>query len=186
MAVGRYQISGITDLKVLTKGTGSTIVQTDLSYAKSAKFSTKTKEITFEGDDTETTVYKSTGLDIEIESDTYDAALLAIVYAKTETTSISGVASRTYHGDVTEGAGASCGILVLCNAKNLVDNTSVVLQITAFVGTLGAVNPPELANQDKAPLKMKFSAIRTDKDIAGTALVGVPSGGAMWACDRMS
>lgn len=186
MAVGRYRITGITDVKILTDGGSGTVTETDLSFAKTVKSNTTIKEIEFEGDGTTFKVYKATGFDMDIEADTYDALLLKTVFNKTEQTGVSGVASRTYHGDTTETAGASCGIKIVCDAVNLTGNVSCTIHIVAPVGLLGAVNPPEMASMDKSSLKMKFTASKTSVDIAANALAGVPSGGAFWYLDRLS
>jgi hypothetical protein len=185
MAAGIYQIGSIYRVNVLKKN-GAAIAKTRLTKAKTAKFTSNIKEVSYEGDAAIDKIYYLTDFEVEIEADTWDAVLAAAAYGKTEVTSVTGVDSRYYFGDEAEGAGTTCGIEVLCLAKNLVDNSDCKIAIVAPVGVLSAATPPPAANLDKAGMTMKFSARRTDKDIAGTALVGVPTGGAMWYLDRLT
>lgn len=185
MAIGTYQIGSIYRVNLLTDNAG-TVQKTRLKKAKTAKFTSNIKEVSYEGDASIDKIYYLTDFDVEIESDLWDAVAAAAVYDKTETTSIAGVESRLYFGDELEGAGTTCGIEVLCLAKNLVDNTDCQIAIVAPVGVLSAATPPPAANLDKAGMTMKFSARRTEVDIAGDALTGVPSGGCMWYMDRLA
>lgn len=180
-----YRITGLNDLKMLKKN-GSAITKIDLHFAKTAEFSPVEEEIEYDGDGQLVKKFYLSGLDIEIEADSYDVEAAASVAGITPVTTISGVAKRWYFGSNTDSSGVKCGVECTALAEDVDTGATVEIRVVAPVGTMSALTPPALASRDKSPMKLKFSADKTAVDIAGVALASAPSDGCFWYVEELA
>lgn len=180
MAIGDLRLTSILRCNALTK-TGSTVTRTRLYLASEAAFEPVIKEITYEGDGTEMTVYRATGFTVTPKFQGMPSGLLAAFGKTAVTTGLpTNETDRVYWMADSDASGVVCGLEVICSAIDDTANSNVFLAIVAPVGLLSTLTPPAVKTSDKSELELKFGAKKTAVDIAGTALPGVPSGGAFW------
>lgn len=174
----------ITAIKLLRDNAG-TAEEVDLDWGNQANFQTVENDITFEGSGKTSTLYVQTGLTIDLQNDSWDLGSLATVLGKTPVTGITDVEERYYFGP--DDAGISCGVAAYGLAVDDDDNSiKKDVRIVAPVGNLSAVRPPNMQAKNKAPATLRFSALKTTVDIAGTALPSVPASGTFWYYDILS
>jgi hypothetical protein len=154
-----------------------TAAERPVKFVNKIDFNNDVNEINFEGDQQQERVYIFNGLSADIECDYFDLATIATTFAKTEHTGISGVASRTYFGETAETTGIGVGFYAKAQVYDSVAGVTENMRIVIPRATVSAVEAPNLAYNAKAQLKFKVTASKTSADIAGDALVGVPSGG---------
>lgn len=180
MALGNFRITSIVRVNALTNNAGD-IVRTQLYLASEANFEPILKEITYEGDGTETKVYRATGFDVTAK---FQSLPLGLVTAFGKTAVTAGLPTnetdRVYWMADSDAAGVVAGLEVVCSVIDDTANTNKFLAIVAPVGTLSTLTPPAVKTSDKSELELKFGAKKTAIDVAGDALPGVPSGGAFW------
>lgn len=184
----RYRVTGLTDLKLLkSSGGGSpTVVKTDVHFAQTVEFSPIEEELEYDGDGQLVKNFYMSGLDVEITADTYDLDAIATITGSTVVTTVSGVAKRYYFGTVNDQSGVTCGIEATIIATDITTGDNKTVRVVCPLGRLGLINPPNANSRQKSQLTLKFSAEKTDEDIAGTALTGVPTGGAFWYIEEMA
>lgn len=184
MAIGDLRISSILRCNALTRG-GSvgayTVVRTRLYLANEAAFEPVIKEVTYEGDGTETTVYRATSFNVTPKFQSLPAGL-ATAFGKTGVTTglPSGETERIYWMTDADAGGVVAGLEVICSAIDDTNNSTLYLAIVAPVGTLSTLTPPSVKSNDKSEMELKFGAKKTAVDIAGAALPSVPTGGCYW------
>ena len=180
MAVGDLRITSILRCYALTDVAG-TATRTQLYLSSEAGFEPVLKEITYEGDGTETKVFRATGFDVTVKFQSLPKGLLT-AFAKTAVTTGLGTneTERVYWMADADATGVVCGLEVVCSVIDDTANAVKYLAITAPVGTLSTLTPPAVKTSDKSEMELKFSAKKTAVDIAGDALASVPSGGAFW------
>lgn len=180
MAVGDLRITSIIRANALTASGGS-VVRTPLYLASAASFEPLIEEIEYEGDGTQLVVYRATGFTAELEFNSLPKGLLAAFDKTAVTADLEvGESERVYWMADEDATGVVCGLEVICSAIDDTANANVYLGITVPVGTLSTLTPPELATSDKAVTTLQFAGKKTDVDIAGDPLPGVPTGGAFW------
>jgi len=183
MAVGDFRVTSIVRAYALTKS-GSNVVRTRLALANAAEFEPVIAEITYEGDGTQSTVFRATGFNGTFTFDNLPVGLMAAFNKTAVTTGLpTGVTDRVYWMTTGDATGVVCGMEVVLSVIDDTANTNKFLAIVAPVGTLSTLTPPAAATNDKAQTQLSFSAVLTDKDIAGTALPSVPAGGCYWYYD---
>jgi hypothetical protein len=180
MAVGDMRITSILRVNALTK-VSSTLTRTQLFLANEAGFEPILKEITYEGDGSEIKVYRATGFDVTAKFQSLPKGLIA-AFGKTVVTAglPTNETERVYWMSDDDATGVVAGLEVICSVIDDTANASKFLAIVAPVGTLSTLTPPTVKTSDKSEMELKFGAKKTSVDIAGTALPGVPSGGAFW------
>ncbi len=182
------RILGVDEAYILTDNAG-TVVETRLHFINQANFTTDIATVDFQGDQTQERVYLANGFSVELVCDKYDLTALGIAFNKTDVTTglPVGVASRVYFGESAETAGATVGMkFVVRSAVDNVANTTKQEDIVVPVGTLSALEPPNLSYNGKGQMRLRLSATKTTVDIAGDALPGGPTDGATWYMDRHS
>lgn len=180
-----YRITGMTDLKLLKNNAGS-VQKIDVHFAKTLDFKPVEDTIEYDGDGQLVKKFVMSGLDVDIEADSWDRDAIESAADITPTTTVSGVAKRTYMGTNKDKTGIKCGLEGTLLAEDVDTGANVILNVVVPVGTLGVVNPPSGKSRDKSSLTLKFSADQTTKDIAGTALTGCPAEGCFWYLDELS
>lgn len=180
MAVGDMRISSLIRAYALTK-VGSVATRTRLYMANAAEFEPVIKDIAYEGDGDQLTVYRGTGFNGTYTFDSLPAGLLTAFNKAAVTTGLAtNETDRVYWMSDGDAAGVVAGMEVILAMIDDTNNVSKYLGIVAPVGTLSTLTPPAAATSDKAQTKLQFSAKKTAVDIAGVALPGVPTGGAFW------
>lgn len=180
-----YRITGMTDLKLLKKN-GAAVQKIDVHFAKTLDFQPQEKTIEYEGDDQIVKKFVMTGLDINVEADSWDRDAVESATGIVPVTTVPGVAKRSYFGTNKDKSGVKCGLEGTILAEDTDTGENVTIQVVAPVGTLSLINPPSGRNRDKSGLTLKFSAEQTAKDIAGTALAECPAEGCFWYIDELA
>jgi hypothetical protein len=162
------------------------IIEQDLHFINSVGFDTITNDIDFEGDNQVVRRVFLNGIQINVRTDTYDLAAISKAFNKIEVTTIPGVAGRTYMGDTDETAGARVGFVAQIRAENLVTGLNETLRLTCPVARLNVIAPPALAYNSKGVMELVFVAEKTNVQIDGSALPGVPTEGCYWMIDRIT
>ena len=183
IATEKYRILGVYEAGFMYDNAG-TATERPLKFINKVDFANEVNEINFEGDQQQERVYIFNGLTASVECDYFDLATIANTFNKTEETGIATIESRTYFGETAETTGIGVGFYAKCSVYDSVAGTTETIRIYIFRGTVTAVEAPSLAYNAKAQLKLKVTATKATTDIAGDALVGVPSGGAFWAIDK--
>lgn len=183
MAVGDFRVTSIVRAYAL-KDVAGVATRQRLTLANAAEFEPVIADITFEGDGTETTVFRATGFNVTLTFDALPEGLLDAFGKTPVTTGLpAGVTDRVYWMTTGDATGVVCGLEVVCSVIDDTANVTKFLSITAPVGTLSTLTPPALANNDKAQTELQFSAKLTSVDIAGDPLPSVPAGGCYWYYD---
>jgi hypothetical protein len=184
-ATEKYRILGVYEAGFMYDNSG-TAAERPVKFINKVDFTNDVNEVNFEGDQQQERVYIFNGLSASVECDYFDLATLATTFAKAEDTSISGVSSRTYFGETAETTGIGVGFYAKAQAYESVGGVTKNIRIVIPRATISAVEAPNLAYNAKAQLKFKVTASKATTDIAGDALVGVPSGGAFWYFDELT
>jgi hypothetical protein len=185
IATEKYRILGVYEAGFMYDNAG-TAAERALKFINKVDFANEVNEVNFEGDQQQERVYIFNGLTASVECDYFDLATIATTFNKTEETGIATVESRTYFGETAETTGIAVGFYAKCSVYDSVGASTEIIRIVIPRATIGAVEVPALAYNAKAILKFKVTASKATTDIAGDALVGVPSGGAFWYIDKMS
>lgn len=177
MASGIIRISSIQRVFLLRNNSG-TLQRVRLNMANTVGFEPDIEEIEYEGDGTSTIIPRASGFNGEIVADAFDLSALNTVFGKTPVTAglPTGESSRTYWMTDSDAGGITCGAQAIATGVDDATGDSVFVGITAPVGVLSTLTPPELVNLDKAPLTLQFSAKATAVDIAGVDLPGLAEG----------
>lgn len=186
MAVGDFRITSIVRAYALVDNAG-TATRVRLALSNAAEFEPVIADITYEGDGTETTVFRATGFNVTLTFDALPVGLLTAFNKTPHTTGLPPNATdRVYWMTTNDATGVVCGLEVVASVIDDTANTTKFLSIVAPVGTLSTLTPPALANNDKAQTELQFSAKLTAVDIANDPLPGVPAGGCYWYYDVYS
>ena len=188
-SANQYRIAGMVRTNLLTSSGGGTptLVRTQVNFVNGVEFESDIRTIEFEGDGQVKRSYKLASLSATVTADTLDIKAITTVFSIDEVTSglETGRDNRVYFGTTEDESGVKCGIEFIVIAENIATNVILDLAIVIPVGTLSTLSAPNLANIDKAPMELQFSADKTADDIVGTALVGVPTGGAFWYVEEL-
>jgi hypothetical protein len=183
MAIGDFRITSIVRAYALVDNAG-TAERVRLSLANAAEFEPVIADITYEGDGTETTVFRATGFNVTLTFDALPVGLLEAFNKTAVTTGLpTGATDRVYWMTTGDATGVVCGLEVVASVIDDTANVTKFLSVVAPVGTLSTLTPPALANNDKAQTELQFSAKLTAIDIAGDPLPSVPAGGCYWYYD---
>ncbi len=184
-ATEKYRILGVFEAGFIYDNAGTAAYRA-VKFVNKIDFSNEVNEVNFEGDQQQERVYIFNGLSANVECDYFDLATIATTFSKTEETTIVGSDTRTYFGETAETTGVGVGFYAKASAYESVGGTTETIRIVIPRATITAVEAPNLAYNAKAQLKFKVTASKTAVDIAGDALVGVPSGGAFWYLEQLT
>lgn len=174
---------GLKDAKLLYLS-GMTVAEMDIPFGSEVSLKPGVDTIDFEGDDQTDRMYINQKLEVDVKG----MKISTEVLAKLTNTSIvsSGLPSsaqeRVYFGTSQEVSGLQLGLKADVSALDDSDGSSLTVRIWVFKGLTG---PVTVAPASKKALDIAFqlSAQKTSTDLAGDALPGVPTGGALWALD---
>lgn len=161
---------------------GSAVAEVQNTFTNNIKFDTEIDEIEFKGDGLKDVSYQLSAITGEVASAHYDLKALTTVAGITPVTTglPANETERIYFGGVADSSGLVCGLAAWARVVNMATNTPGFAKFVFPVVNLSPFTPPELKSGEGGESTYKFSTTRTTKDIAGTALVDVPAGGAMW------
>lgn len=183
-----YKVTGIKDAQLLYLLSGA-IEELDIPFGNAFSAEVEAEEIEFEGDNTKDTLYSNQTLKGTVGFDKWSEAVLEKLYNKTAVTSglEADEAKRYYMGDDGELAPPNIGFKVTLAAVNDATEVAAELRLMVFIAKASPFKPPEAKNADKwAPVEVEWTAEKTSTDLAGAALPGVPTGGAMYSISILS
>jgi hypothetical protein len=154
-----------------------TIGRHEITLTNAVSFTPEESTITFEGSGSTTKIYLNTGLDFELTADSWPLESIdALFDDEPATTGLpSGTGSRRFYGDTSQSS-AVAGLEMRAKAIDDDSGDSFDVLIVVARGTFSALTAPAGKSKDKSQLKLKGSAIRTTKDIADAAIVGLAGG----------
>lgn len=165
--------------------------EVDLLYANTIEFQADETTLTFEGDAQSRQVFITSGMTALIRPDCITVEAAETIFNKTPVTVglPSGLARLTWYGDTTEAAGVTAGLIGEGYAIKEDGGVEEVVEIRLWMplGTLTLSGPPQLQTKQKAGQQTyRLAANRATTDVNGTALPGVPTGGAFYAIAEKS
>jgi len=180
--MSNYKVTGIKDAAVLTSG-----ATTDIPFGNTLTIAQEFETIAFEGDGDTEEVYYNQRLTGTIGGDKWAEAVLEKLYGKTSVTGVSGESKSYYMGEDAELTPAQVGLRVDLAAIDDATELAATLRLTVFRAKARPFSPPDAGNSAKwAPIMFEWAAEKTSTDINGVALVGVPTGGAMYRIGVLS
>jgi len=177
---------------VVLTGNGSGVMKTlaeiDLLYANKIEIEAEEQTITWAGDGQQRSVYVTRGMTATLPTDCLSVAAAARIFNKTPVTANlpAGLTTMTYFGEPAETGGVSAGLWAEGYAirRNAISGAEdrIDMRLWIMLGTLTLGGAPGLATGEKSgQMVYKLGAVRSTVDVTGTALPGVPSGGAFYA-----
>lgn len=169
----------------MSDGAGTpAIVTTSAFYPNKITPNVNEIDIAFEGGGQRRHVYLMNDFSVTFGQDCLDLNLIGALYAKTKSTTLTGTPFATEYtpmGDAADAAGAAAGAVFKCPAIENIAGVESIVTLILWVptGIITNSKPIGMATSAKGDMpEFKFSAVRTTKNIIGTAISGAPTGGA--------
>lgn len=165
---------------------GGSLTWVDLLYVRGVNADPQLTTLTFEGDDTSTDIDELNRTNLEVASDMWDFDAIQAIFGKEKVTGISGEDWAMYFGDNAEASGVRCALRYTLKARDEVSGSSYTLRYLWPYTLLKMLRPQTAEWKAKHRQVLNFTAEKSAVDAAGTALSGVPSGGAYVRVSRLT
>lgn len=162
---------------------GSTAVWEDLLYAREFNADPQVTTLVFEGNETSEELDLLSRVNATVVLDKQDLPAVSRAFGKTRVAApYSGLAWGEYWSDEDETSGVPAGLVVdvaFVDESGTPDVAST-LRYIFFNGVLKMQRPSPAVYQSKHTMTLNMTFQRSSVDIAGTAMTGVPTGGAIF------